>query len=331
MTADGFARQCAAKREGGNRYCLVCQGRERPPELEIIDPAEESAIKKHMDEGMGKISTGTCDNCKRKGIRVQAIKGEKICASCASLYGAIGNRPEAVERALAMLAPEMLGQAVPVAVESAALQRIAEIVGYSGTDGDGLIAAIEAATVKDSLTVATGHCERSEAISGGLLDLARAMGLPATTETAEADIWLAAMQMAAELEEAERADLEYHSLFVGMRGQIERQSADLKNIKSAIGLPEDAEVSEITAVIAELTQALDRFRNLAEAADKRADKFEQAAEQAQSSADLLLAEKNLAWERVEAMTDYIDPYREAVADFGLRILRGEVCLINAVR
>ncbi|MDY0013868.1 MAG: hypothetical protein RBS40_13365 [Rhodocyclaceae bacterium] len=393
---------CTKNTHGHRRrlnWCAECQGKHLPPGLEFIDAVELAAtIKQREGKTMGTTARkkgNKCANCGKSPTATNSCGGEQVCSSCASVIGSIRHRPEAVLRAIRKTAPELLGQPVQIEVESKALARIAEIVGYTGEDGDGLIAAIEAATAKP----VEGPCERSEAMAGGLLDLARALGLPATTETPEEDIWRAAMQTAALREEAER-QLDY-TRRLGLRKNdvIRDQAAGLIAIKSAIGLLEDAEVSEIIGAIAELTQALGRFRNLAAGADERADRFAQAAEQAQSSADLLLAEKNLADERAdvaeaqvtairaalqaqesdestievaerrmvalakldkmygesearigaaerraEAMTaennrlndllaaqnetvaDYIDPYRQAMADFGLRVLRGEACL-----
>jgi hypothetical protein len=300
-SARGWNENLAGPVAVGSNYCAVCQGRILPPGLELIDAAELAALKTQVEEGMGKMTTGTCENCKRTGVKVQSIKGDKVCGSCAALYGAISNRPEAVGRALGKLAADMLDPAVPVAIDREALARIAEIVGYTGEDRAGLIEAVR-------VSVAPRHCEHSEAIptrpaDPGLLDLARALGLEASIVTELSAITLAAMQTAAMLEEAERTLARVTSTAAGWLTDLDDAGRDLGHIKEALGLPEDAEVSEITGAISELVHALARFRNLAEAAEAREDKFESSLALAAGSADRLLAENSSLVETVSEIRE----------------------------
>jgi len=56
----------------------------------------------------GKKQDGTCENCGRKNMTLTRLHGELVCSSCGNLFGAMVNRPEAVEKALGKMLPQLL-------------------------------------------------------------------------------------------------------------------------------------------------------------------------------------------------------------------------------
>lgn len=93
--------------------CLQCRGKERPPELQVVDlkildAERNSAQPKKEPEMSGKRQDGTCENCGRKNMTLTRLHGDLVCASCGNLFGAMVNRPEAVEKALRKLLPQLL-------------------------------------------------------------------------------------------------------------------------------------------------------------------------------------------------------------------------------
>ena len=129
MTEQGFASACrfalgqareALKKKSGFTLaaarlsrCLQCRGKERPPELQVVDlkvldTERNSAQPKEEPEMSGKRQDGTCENCGRKNMTLTRLHGDLVCASCGNLFGAMANRPEAVEKALHKLLPQLL-------------------------------------------------------------------------------------------------------------------------------------------------------------------------------------------------------------------------------
>jgi cell division protein FtsB len=129
MTEHGFASACriamrqareAVKTKSGFTLaaarlcrCLQCRGEERPPELQVVDlkildAERNSAQPKKEPEMSGKRQDGTCENCGRKNMTLTRLHGDLVCASCGNLFGAMANRPEAVEKALRKLLPQLL-------------------------------------------------------------------------------------------------------------------------------------------------------------------------------------------------------------------------------
>lgn len=129
MTEHGFASACkialsqareALKKKSGFTLaaarlsrCLQCRGKERPPELQVVDlkvldTERNSAQPKKEPEMSGKRQDGTCENCGRKNMTLTRLHGDLVCASCGNLFGAMANRPEAVEKALRKLLPQLL-------------------------------------------------------------------------------------------------------------------------------------------------------------------------------------------------------------------------------
>jgi len=129
MTEHGFASACrialgqareAIKEKSGFSLavarlsrCLQCLGEKRPPELQVVDlkvldAERDSAQPKKEPEMSGKRLDGTCKNCGRKNMTLTRLHGDLVCASCGNLFGAMANRPEAVEKALRKLLPQLL-------------------------------------------------------------------------------------------------------------------------------------------------------------------------------------------------------------------------------
>lgn len=328
---------------------------------------------------------GKCTTCGRGAGALSSSHGEKLCPSCSAVYAAINNRPQVVLAGLRKLRPDALldlagSPAVQVSVESEALKRIAEAVGYTGKDGEVLVKAVEAmaATMPDCanngneavlsaiavavgmdpdrgtlglvdavkrLALAENHLEGQlemvadlqvevEGLKAKLAeeqarmctpepsnmhDLFRALGM--SVDLDGEDAVAGAIQTAALLDETER-QLDAALLHgLSKNDTMREQCESLASINHAIGLPEDAEAEQIVATIGSLMHAVDRFRNLAESAEKRADRFEAECNRLGET----LANQN------EVVSQYIDPYREAMADFGLAVLRGEASLVFAGR
>gem|GEM_PF-6977232 len=129
MTEHGFASACAAAlgqaREAVQdnsglslaavriSRCLQCLGKKRPPELQVVDldslkTERGSAQREKEFEMSGKKQDGTCENCGRKNMTLTRLHGELVCSSCGNLFGAMVNRPEAVEKALGKMLPQLL-------------------------------------------------------------------------------------------------------------------------------------------------------------------------------------------------------------------------------
>lgn len=150
-----FKRACDAKQEEAKMYrlgdnsvvrakpqgkCGECLGRNLPPEIEIRAKGEVV--------GMGSASTklGSCEICGMKtGLRT--VHQLRTCPTCQRALALVNNHIGIVIKCIKHLSPEKLadlvGGQVSVGVESEVLQRIATIIGYAGTDGDGLVAEVQ--------------------------------------------------------------------------------------------------------------------------------------------------------------------------------------------
>ena len=102
MTRRSFLRVCGRQQEqarknvgkagwvrrGAEQYCLECQGKHLPQELEIIDVEANMPSKK---------AEGKCDCC-GKTKRVKKVHGYMACSICEHLVRAVKNSPELVRR-----------------------------------------------------------------------------------------------------------------------------------------------------------------------------------------------------------------------------------------
>ncbi len=102
MTEESFLRVCGrhqelARKKAGNvgwggpcsaQFCIECQGKHLPQELEIIDMEENMPSKK---------AEGKCDCC-GKTKRVKKVHGYMACSICEHLVRAVKNSPELVLR-----------------------------------------------------------------------------------------------------------------------------------------------------------------------------------------------------------------------------------------
>ncbi len=105
MTEEGFARICAhhqaeADKPFGpsgsstayDRICRRCQGKKRPPELEIIDLKEMEGATMTTKRRSGK-----CDVCGKKA-NIRKYSGMDVCATCETIVRAAKNNPEKAVR-----------------------------------------------------------------------------------------------------------------------------------------------------------------------------------------------------------------------------------------
>ncbi|ADW16396.1 hypothetical protein Despr_0208 [Desulfobulbus propionicus DSM 2032] len=144
MTEHGFAQACAealaqaheaVKNSDGLPLaavrlsrCLQCLGKERPPELQVVDleilktERGSAQCKRELEMG-GKKHDGTCENCGRENMTLTRLHGDLVCTSCGNLFGAMANRPEAVEKALRKMLPHCLPAAGSVDEEKQELAR----------------------------------------------------------------------------------------------------------------------------------------------------------------------------------------------------------------
>ena len=297
MTQKSFDRMCAATkareleptRWGCERMiiscCTTCKG--NPKGLTIID-------EKEMNQVAGIKSKGTCESCKGKNVTIGNNYGLKMCSSCAAVFSAVNNRFPVVAEAVKRTgrteeAQKLFGSVVeyaPVQVESTALEEIAAAVGYTGTDGDGLIeevrrvaqAAVSGFSVKKSISQ----------------DVVRAL------DCGEAEWEMAAIQSAAymgkyrrELKASELlldhiADVvsypgkEAGTLPVFIEGicqEFESVLAEIANVKRATGLDieEETTTGALTDAVALLAQTIDQYRTRCEELAAKAREHEQLA------------------------------------------------------
>jgi hypothetical protein len=294
MTKKSFDRMCAATkareleptRWGCERMiiscCTTCKG--NPKGLTIID-------EKEMNQVAGIKMRGTCESCKGKNVTIGNNYGLNMCSSCAAVFSAVNNRFPVVAEAVKRTgrteeAQKLFGSVVeyaPVTVESTALEEIAAAVGYTGTDGDGLIDEIRrlAQVAKD------GFSKRSVSA-----DVVRALGCP------EHEWELAAIQSAAYMgkyrREVKAAELfldhiadavSYPGKEAGtLTGFIESICrefkslvAELDNVKRATGFDVADEPLAVVDAVALLAQTLDQYRTRCEELAAKAREHEQLA------------------------------------------------------
>ena len=153
-----FKKETAVMRSGFHRvasesFCSKCRGKITPPKLQLVTP-EELLIKTTPTNKEKPMTTkvnkrGTCDCCEDKNLVLRNNYNKKMCGKCASMYSNVRNYLPIIEMALAELWPDKYGcpnakqlaasnpDAVKVAVDEkteALLKRMAELVGYEGSD-----------------------------------------------------------------------------------------------------------------------------------------------------------------------------------------------------
>jgi hypothetical protein len=267
-------------------WCGECKGT-LPPELELINKGE-------LIDMAGIKSKGTCESCRNKNVTTGNNYGLKMCSSCAAVFSAVNNRFPVVAEAIkrtgrADEAKKLLGASLvefaPVTVESTALEEIAAAVGYTGTDGDGLIDEVR----RLAQVAVSGWSKKS--ISE---DVIRAL------DCGEAEWEMAAIQSAAymgkyrrELKASELlldhiADVvSYPGKEVGtlpefierICQEFESVLAELANVKRATGLDieEETTTGALTDSVALLAQTLDQYRVRCEELAAKAREHEQLA------------------------------------------------------
>lgn len=164
-------------------------------------------------ESMGKSSKGICEVCSTSGVMLRVNHGKNMCASCQSLYAHVFNRLPVLatvlkesgklDEIIKLIADEIGNQAlmqavqpyvpeqVAVELENGTLDKIAEVVGYKGESGEGLIEAVRASVSGQKNTISAN------------LDLVKALfGEERIVGQSIADT--AAMQIAAQLEDLQR-------------------------------------------------------------------------------------------------------------------------------
>jgi hypothetical protein len=262
-------------------WCGECKGT-LPPELELINKGE-------LIEMAGQKLRGTCESCNGKNVTIGNNYGLKMCSSCAAVFSAVNNRFPVVAEAVKRTgrteeAQKLFGSVVefaPAQVESAALEEIAAAVGYTGTDGDGLIDE-----VRRLAQVAVSGWSKKSIIQ----DVVRALGC------GEHEWELAALQCAAWNEEAkrrlaaQRLELEHIADAVSYPGKesgplhefIGRLSdefvgllADLAKIKEATGFAVEESPQSVVEAVALLAQTLDQYRVRCEEQAAKAREHEQ--------------------------------------------------------
>lgn len=161
MTEKGFNNACKHqrtnlvawngyhKKEERLTWCGVCRGKKRPAELEIIPLADlQQSTTKGETMSPAKKRIGNCSTCAAKRTAVIDRMDRALCNNCVVAYTSVSQRLGTVIQAIVDMgkADEALkllgGDAVAVLVENDALKAIAEIVGYQGEDGDGLLEAV---------------------------------------------------------------------------------------------------------------------------------------------------------------------------------------------
>jgi hypothetical protein len=264
-------------------WCGECKGT-MPPELELINKGE-------LIDMAGQKLRGTCESCKGKNVTIGNNYGLKMCSSCAAVFSAVNNRFPVVAEAVKLTgrteeAQKLFGSVVefaPVTVESTALQQIAAAVGYTGTDGDGLIDEVRLL----AQVAVSGWSKKS--ISE---DVIRAL------DCGEAEWELAAIQSAAymgkyrrELKSSELL-LDHIADVVSYPGKeagtlpefiericqgFESALADLDAIKAVTGFVLDDDPASVVEAVALLAQTLDQYRVRCEELAAKAREHEQLA------------------------------------------------------
>jgi hypothetical protein len=265
-------------------WCGECKGT-LPPELELINKGELIAMA-------GIKSKGTCESCKNKNVTTGNNYGLKMCSSCAAVFSAVNNRFPVVAEAIkrtgrADEAKKLLGASLvefaAVQVESTALEEIAAAVGYTGTDGDGLIDEVR----RLAQVAVSGWSKKS--ISQ---DVVRAL------DCGEAEWEMAAIQSAAymgkyrrELKSGELL-LDHIADVVSYPGkdagplpefierichEFESALADMAKIKAATGFVLADDPASVVEAVALLAQTLEQYRTRCEEQAAKAREHEQLA------------------------------------------------------
>jgi hypothetical protein len=269
-------------------WCGECKG-QLPPELEIINKGELIAMAGIKDRG-------TCESCKNKNVTIGNNYGLKMCSSCAAVFSAVNNRFPVVAEAVKRTgrteeAQKLFGSVVefaPVTVESTALEEIAAAVGYTGTDGDGLIDE-----VRRLAQIAASGFSVNKTVSADVI-----MAL----DCEEAKWELAAIQSAAYMGKYRR-ELKASELLIDHIADVvsypgkeagtlpefvtrvwqdfSNQLADLLSaaakIKDAIGLSIEVDPKTVAISVSLMSQSLDQYMTRCEESAARAREHEQLA------------------------------------------------------
>ena len=124
-----------------NRLSLLMETHEKRQKLGATD-VKQTEIEV---EEMSKNFKATCEVCTQKNALVKFVHGVNMCSTCQSIYAHVGNRLPQVAAAvrqldkLSELLMELGVEQVAVQVESSALKRIGELVGYAEGSEEGLI------------------------------------------------------------------------------------------------------------------------------------------------------------------------------------------------
>lgn len=360
--------------------CGECKGQYLPPKLTIIPAAELAAMKQqHREESMAKES---CQICGQAGRTLKRNRGKQACPSCHSVIATVANRPEAVANAIKLCGAEqdmvarIAGTAVPAFVESEAIKRIAAAVGYQGEDGEVLVKAVEAMAaarpdcepcsrlMSEQVDELQAEVERlrgetasavacaamfGEAPEFGVLDVARALGIPASTETAEV-VWLAAIQTAALLEDAYRATSDLAMLTQAFAQEKERAmglETYIHAAHEAAGIARDAPLDSWIQSMWEDSNALGKRLSEIRAElglgllDDVVTSVRGAVQQARHGRELegRLAEAQAENERLQTLLEpphqrescyssILNPDRDALADLGRAVIAGQITVAH---
>ncbi len=264
MSKDEAVRRCTANQKmaaeparkriaGGTRYslrpgkwCLVCQGKQWPDELEIIDSTEVEGMATQRHKG-------TCDGCGTAGVVVGKNYKKMMCTVCNTAYASVNNRLPVVAAAVVELGKVsefmgLVGSSLPEqvgdAVESVVLARIAKAVGYDGKDADGLVAAVEqiAAAREELSGKLTPTLEQNERMLDGLatttIDRDRAINLLRSANAAMPDGEVEYEQLP---ERIARLAADYNALLVESRAYGE----PAPDVIRALGMPDGSTVSQV--------------------------------------------------------------------------------------
>jgi len=226
--ASEFGYEGKLKRQGPAGRCGVCKGESIPEEIEIIPLKEMMMVSAASKQG-------TCELC---GDRSSLRKNHNmsVCGKCQALQSNVNMRPDVVIKALKIMKPEMLagliGETVAVDVESASLKRIAEIVGYAGTDGEGLIDE-----VKGLFSYNKALLIESRAYAEPNPDIIRAMDLEGSASWPM--VTMAVLQTAALLEDYQTAESPWDKVEIDdhkqLMAKLEASEAWLQQIIASAG------------------------------------------------------------------------------------------------
>jgi hypothetical protein len=266
-------------------WCGECKGT-LPPELELINKGEL------IDMATPNKKVVKCELCGEKR-NCFSNNGQIVCSGCAAAQTLVKKCPQEVlalvekfhgRAKLSCWATPYVGEPMAVALESAALEKIAAAVGYTGTDGDGLIAAVE----KAARTAASGFTVQKSVSA----DVVRAL------DCGEAEWEMAAIQSAAYMGKYRR-ELKAGELLIdhiadvvsypgkeagtlpefieGICHEFESALADMAKIKAATGFDVADEPLAVVEAVALLAQTLDQYRTRCEEQAAKAREHEQLA------------------------------------------------------